>query len=267
MAGGASGRNGGFLSPARPLPQRRPRQYGAERARAMYARTLDAQRDIFELAAELGADDAFGRWACCAWPCPRRRRSTCANTRAPCGGRLPGRDRRARGPAARVAAQRSRRLPDRPRRRPPPRALVPPAGGRGGAAGARIFEGSPVRGPVPAPDEGPVATRARQRARPTRGRGRRRRAAGARAGVRRTRALAQAAHGRHRAGAADARPPRLRPLGLRVPPAASRWAHPRGRLQRRGRGRLVHGQRCRQPGYLGARRDATCARTSARPEP
>src|SRR3954469_3949648 len=60
VAGGASGRNGGFLIAGTAAFHNDAReQYGAERARAMYARTLDAQRDIYELAAELGAGDSL----------------------------------------------------------------------------------------------------------------------------------------------------------------------------------------------------------------
>jgi gamma-glutamylputrescine oxidase len=62
VAGGASGRNGGFLlaGMAAFYPDARDR-YGAERARELYAQTLDAQREIYALAEELGAAEAVRR--------------------------------------------------------------------------------------------------------------------------------------------------------------------------------------------------------------
>ena len=62
VAGGASGRNGGFLIAGTAAFHNDARErYGVERARAMYARTLEAQREIYELAAELGAGDSLRR--------------------------------------------------------------------------------------------------------------------------------------------------------------------------------------------------------------
>ncbi|MEA2419165.1 MAG: gamma-glutamylputrescine oxidase [Thermoleophilaceae bacterium] len=62
VAGGASGRNGGFLlaGMAAFYPDARER-YGPERARETYARTLAAQQEIYALAAELGVSDAVRR--------------------------------------------------------------------------------------------------------------------------------------------------------------------------------------------------------------
>ena len=62
VAGGASGRNGGFLlagvaafhNDARDL-------YGRERNRRIYARTVSAQEEVYELAEELGLGDAVRR--------------------------------------------------------------------------------------------------------------------------------------------------------------------------------------------------------------
>ncbi len=60
VAGGASGRNGGFLIAGVAAFHNDARErFGVERAKAMYARTLEAQRDIVELADELGAGDAL----------------------------------------------------------------------------------------------------------------------------------------------------------------------------------------------------------------
>ena len=125
------------------------------------------------------------------------------------------------------------------------------------AAGARIFENTSVQAPVDAPGDGPVLTDAGSvRARhvvvaadgslPVLG-----------ARVRGPRAPAPAPHGRHPARRAGVRHARVRPLGLRVPPAAARRPHPCGRVQRRGRRRLLHRQRRRQPDDLGAHRAAT----------
>ena len=60
VAGGASGRNGGFLITGTAAFHNDARdRFGVERARAMYAATLDAQREIVALAEELGAGDAL----------------------------------------------------------------------------------------------------------------------------------------------------------------------------------------------------------------
>src|ERR671928_1139608 len=60
VAGGASGRNGGFLIAGIALFHNDARErLGADRARAMYAATLEAQREVIALAEELGAGDAL----------------------------------------------------------------------------------------------------------------------------------------------------------------------------------------------------------------
>jgi gamma-glutamylputrescine oxidase len=62
VAGGASGRNGGFLLAGMAAFYHDARErYGAEQARDTYARTLAAQQEIYELAAELGTGDAVRR--------------------------------------------------------------------------------------------------------------------------------------------------------------------------------------------------------------
>jgi glycine/D-amino acid oxidase-like deaminating enzyme len=62
VAAGASGRNGGFLISGMAAFYNDARErYGVERARDLYARTLEAQEEIFALAAELGAGDAVRR--------------------------------------------------------------------------------------------------------------------------------------------------------------------------------------------------------------
>jgi gamma-glutamylputrescine oxidase len=62
VAGGASGRNGGFLlaGPAAFYPDARER-YGREQARRIYAATLATQQEMYALAAELGAGDSVRR--------------------------------------------------------------------------------------------------------------------------------------------------------------------------------------------------------------
>src|SRR5215210_2325834 len=62
VAGGASGRNGGFLiAGVGPFYNDIRERLGRERAQAIYERTLHAQRDIYELAEELGAGDSLRR--------------------------------------------------------------------------------------------------------------------------------------------------------------------------------------------------------------
>jgi gamma-glutamylputrescine oxidase len=62
VAGGASGRNGGFLLAGMAAFYHDARErYGSERARDTYARSLAAQEEIYALAAELGAGDAVRR--------------------------------------------------------------------------------------------------------------------------------------------------------------------------------------------------------------
>jgi gamma-glutamylputrescine oxidase len=62
VAGGASGRNGGFLLAGIAAFHVDARErLGSERARALYQRTLDAQQEVYEVAAELGAADAVRR--------------------------------------------------------------------------------------------------------------------------------------------------------------------------------------------------------------
>jgi glycine/D-amino acid oxidase-like deaminating enzyme len=160
VAGGASGRNGGFLIAGVAAFHNDAReQYGAERARAMYSRTLDAQRDIFALAEELGADEAVRKVGLL---------------------RLAVSEEEAEHVRDHAAALRADGFPgETVEREDLPRALqrsglvacltdhdgaLHPArwyrllAGAAEAAGARICEGSAVRGPVPAPDEGPVVT-------------------------------------------------------------------------------------------------------------
>jgi gamma-glutamylputrescine oxidase len=62
VAGGASGRNGGFLiAGLAPFHNDAIELYGRDYARRVYARTLEAQQEIYELAADLGVGDAVRR--------------------------------------------------------------------------------------------------------------------------------------------------------------------------------------------------------------
>jgi gamma-glutamylputrescine oxidase len=160
VAGGASGRNGGFLiAGTAAFHNDARRRFGVERARAMYARTLEAQQDVYELASELGAGDAVRRVGLL---------------------RLAVSDEEAEHVRDHAAALRADGFPGETVERDE----LPPALRRTGLvgcvtdndaalhpvrwyrllaeaaekAGARIHEGTRVRAPVAAPGEGPVLT-------------------------------------------------------------------------------------------------------------
>ena len=233
VAGGASGRNGGFLIAGTAAFHNDARErFGVERARAIYARTLAAQREIYELAAELGARDSLRkvgllRLAVSEEEAAHVRDHARALREDGFPGELLERDEL---PPALRRSGRAACLTDHDGALHPARWYRLLAGAAE-AAGARLHEGSPVRGPVPAPDEGPVLT--------DRGSVRARHVVVAADGALpalvteyagRVRPPAPA-HGRDRAAPAHARAARLRALGPRVLPAAPRRAHPRGRLQ------------------------------------
>jgi len=160
VAGGASGRNGGFLIAGTGLfPNDARDRLGPERARAIYARTLAAQEDVYALAEELGAEDALRRVGllrlAVSEPEAEHVRAHVEALRADgFPGELVERDE----------------LPKALRRTglagcytPHDGALHPVRWYRmlaraAEAAGARIAEHTAVRGAVPAPTEGPVAT-------------------------------------------------------------------------------------------------------------
>jgi glycine/D-amino acid oxidase-like deaminating enzyme len=160
VAGGASGRNGGFLIAGTALfPNDARERLGADRARAMYASTLTAQEEIFQLAAELGAGDAVRRvgllrLATSEDEAAHVREHAAALRGDGFPGELVERDE----------------LPEALRRSGHVAVLTRHDGAlhpvhwyrmlatAAEAAGARIFEHSRVAGPVPAPGEGPVAT-------------------------------------------------------------------------------------------------------------
>lgn len=160
VAGGASGRNGGFLIAGTALFHNDARvRLGAERARAIYARTLAAQDEVVELAAELGAADSVRRVGLL---------------------RVAVSDEEAEHVRSHAAALRTDGFPGELVERDD----LPPALRRSGlvgcltehdaalhpvrwyralaaaaeGAGARICEGTRAAAPVPAPAEGPVVT-------------------------------------------------------------------------------------------------------------
>jgi len=160
VAGGASGRNGGFLIAGVALFHNDARErLGAERASAMYAATLEAQREVIALAQELGAGDAVRQIGLI---------------------RLAVSEEEAEHVRDHAAALREDGFPGETIER----AYLPPALQRIGLvgcltphdcalhparwyrllaaaaerAGARIYEGTRVSGPVAAPGEGPVIT-------------------------------------------------------------------------------------------------------------
>lgn len=60
VAGGASGRNGGFfIAGAAPVYDRARERFGHARAHAIYAATLRAQAEILDVASDVGARDVF----------------------------------------------------------------------------------------------------------------------------------------------------------------------------------------------------------------
>src|SRR3954470_11669571 len=65
VAGGASGRNGGFLlAGAAAFHVDARERYGRAAAKRLYAHTLRAQEEVYALAARLGASDAVRRVGC-----------------------------------------------------------------------------------------------------------------------------------------------------------------------------------------------------------
>jgi gamma-glutamylputrescine oxidase len=160
VAGGASGRNGGFLITGTAVFHNDARErLGAERARAMYARTLAAQRDVYELAEELGAEAAVRRvgllrLAVSEEEADHVRGHAAALREDGFPGTLIEREEL---PAALRRSCLVACLTEHDGALHPARwyrLLAATAE----AAGARICEATRVRGPVPAPGEGPVVT-------------------------------------------------------------------------------------------------------------
>jgi gamma-glutamylputrescine oxidase len=160
VAAGASGRNGGFLlagASAFHLDARD--RYGRDAARRLYAHTLKAQEEVYALATELGAGDAVRRVGCLRLAASaeeedhvRRHvealREDGFQAALVEADALPGVLRRI-GRVACLTAHDGALHPARWIR-----ALARAAE----RAGARICEGSPVDGPVPAPGEDALRT-------------------------------------------------------------------------------------------------------------
>ena len=160
VAGGASGRNGGFLiAGVASFHNDAREQYGADRARAMYARTLAAQQDVYELAAELGAGDSLRQVGLLRLAVSEdEAEHVREHARALQEDGFPGETvEREDLPPALQRSGLVACLTDHDGALHPVRWYRLLAGAAE-AAGARICEGSPVSGPVPAPDEGPVVT-------------------------------------------------------------------------------------------------------------
>ena len=160
VAGGASGRNGGFLIAGTALfPNDARERLGAERARQMYARTLAAQEEIFELAADLGAGDAVRRIGLLRLATSEEEAAHVREHAAVL--------REDGFPADLFERE---KLPEALRRSGHVALLTDHDGAlhpvrwyrmlaaAAESAGARIFEGSRAEGPVPAPADGPVTT-------------------------------------------------------------------------------------------------------------
>jgi glycine/D-amino acid oxidase-like deaminating enzyme len=160
VAGGASGRNGGFLIAGVAVFHNDARErYGPVRAREMYARTLAAQEEVYELAAELEVAEAVRRVGLLRLAVSEdEAEHVRGHVEALRADSFPGElvERDELPPALRqtglVAC-----LTDHDGALHPARwcrALAQAAE----AAGARIYEESPVQGTVPAPEEGAVET-------------------------------------------------------------------------------------------------------------
>jgi glycine/D-amino acid oxidase-like deaminating enzyme len=160
VASGASGRNGGFLlAGVAAFYVDAHESYGQDYARSVYERTLEAQEEIYELAARLGVADAVRRTGLLRVSSSEEeaehvRRHVEALRADGFSGELIERDELP--PVLRKSAWNAC-LTDHDGALQPVRwirALARAAE----EAGARIHEGTPVAAPVRAPGEGPVAT-------------------------------------------------------------------------------------------------------------
>jgi gamma-glutamylputrescine oxidase len=160
VAGGASGRNGGFLlAGASAFHVDARERYGRAAARRLYAHTLDAQQEFYALAAELGAGDAVRRVGCLRMAASdeeavhvMRHVETLRADGFPA--ELVGEDEL---PPVLRRVGRVACLTDHDGALHPTR-WIRTLARAAERAGARICEGSPVDGPVPAPGEGELRT-------------------------------------------------------------------------------------------------------------
>jgi gamma-glutamylputrescine oxidase len=160
VAGGASGRNGGFLlaGPAAFYPDARDR-YGPDEARRIYAATLETQEEMYELAAELGAGHSMRRVGLMRASASEEeaehvRRHAAALREDGFPGELV--EREDLPPlVARYALNGCLTEHDGALH---PARWIRAVARAAEAAGARIHEATPVEGPVPAPGEGELQT-------------------------------------------------------------------------------------------------------------
>jgi glycine/D-amino acid oxidase-like deaminating enzyme len=160
VAGGASGRNGGFLlAGAAAFHVDARERYGRDAARRLYARTLAAQEEVFALARELRAGDAVRRVGCLRLAAsPEEAEHVVRHYEAlredgfPAelveGDDLPAVLRRI-GSVACVTAHDGALQPAR---------WIRTLARAAEREGVTIHEGTPVAGPIPAPGEGGLRT-------------------------------------------------------------------------------------------------------------
>jgi gamma-glutamylputrescine oxidase len=158
VAGGASGRNGGFLiAGLAPFHNDAVELYGREYAARVYTRTLEVQREMYALAEELGVGDAVRRVGSLRVSSSEEeaehvRRHAAALTDDGFPAELLERDELP--PALRRSAWNAC-LTDHDGSLQPAR-WIRALAGDAERAGVRIHEGSAVRAPVKAPGEGAV---------------------------------------------------------------------------------------------------------------
>jgi gamma-glutamylputrescine oxidase len=161
VAGGASGRNGGFLiAGLAPFHNDAVELYGRDYARRVYARTLEAQQEMYELAAELGVGDAVRKVGSLRVSgSEEEAEHVRSHVEALGEDGFPGEllEREELPPALRRSAWNGCLTDDDGSLHPARwiRALADDAE----RAGVRIHEGSEVRGPIAAPRDGPVEVR------------------------------------------------------------------------------------------------------------
>src|SRR4051794_12194934 len=160
VAGGASGRNGGFLlAGAAAFHVDARERYGRAAAKRLYAHTLRAQEELYALAEELGAGEAVRRVGCLRLAASDEealhvlRHIEALHEDGFPAERVDGDDL----PAVLRRIGRVGCLTDHDGALQPAR-WIRTLARAAEQAGARICEGSPVDGPVPAPGEGELRT-------------------------------------------------------------------------------------------------------------
>jgi gamma-glutamylputrescine oxidase len=160
VAGGASGRNGGFLlAGVAPFYSDARERYGRDRARRMYAATLETQDRMYTLAEELGAGDSVRRVGLLrAGVSEEEAEDVVRHAAALREDGFPGElvERDELPPAvARYALNGCLTEHDGSLQ---PARWIRTLARAAEAAGARIHDGTTVEGPVPAPGEGALRT-------------------------------------------------------------------------------------------------------------